>query len=345
MTTAVLRVLRAGPFVTVQDGGRPGLMRFGVPRSGPMDPFAHAAANTVLGRSSIATAIEVSLSGLSVECVAGTDASPLTVAVCGGGFRVSHNGAALDPWTICTLHPGDTLAITAGSWGSWCYLAVTGDLQSPRWLGSASTHVRSGLGGGPVQTGDELTVLDAGFDDARTGAVETPATARPPQVLRVVAGPQQHCFEAGALDTLLASPYTLSTAYDRMGVRLDGPPLPLDGSLAIPSSPIVRGSLQVAGDGVPTLLFADHQTTGGYPKIATVIGPDAARAAQLRSGQSVRFVAVTPEQAVAAARVAATQQDDALVSLADRPGLRTRRLLSANLVDGAFHTSDGHTSD
>ncbi|MFM7685699.1 MAG: urea amidolyase, partial [Actinomycetota bacterium] len=113
----------------------------------------------------------------------------------------------------------------------------------------------------------------------------------------------------------------------------------------IVSDGIVNGSIQVPGHGRPLILLADRHTTGGYPKIATVIGPDAARAAQLRSGQSVRFVAVTPEQAVAAARVAATQQDDALVSLADRPGLRTRRLLSANLVDGAFHTSDGHTSD
>lgn len=342
MTTAVLQVRRAGPLVTVQDGGRPGLMRFGVPRSGPMDRFAHAAANTVLGRSLSATTIEVSLGGLTVECIEGA----VTVAVCGGGFRVSHDGADCAPWSVCTLRSGDTLAITAGAWGSWCYLAVAGDLQADRWLGSMSTHVRSGLGGGSVQTGDQVTVLDATDDDARIGPVDCPPVARPVEVLRVVPGPQQHCFRPGALETLLGSPYALSTAYDRMGVRLDGPALDLDGSLAIPSSPIVRGSLQVAGDGVPTLLFADHQTTGGYPKIATVIGPDAARASQLRSGQSVRFLAVTPEEAVTAARTAATESAEQLARLADRPGLRTRHLLSSNLVDGGYHPDpDGHASD
>lgn len=334
--SAVLRVHRAGPFVTVQDGGRPGLMRYGVPRSGPMDRFAHAAANTVLGRPVHATAIEVSLGGLTIECVSGS----LTLAVCGGGFRVVHSGNDCGPWAACTLHPGDTLAITAGGWGSWCYLAIAGELQSRQWLGSASTHVRSGLGGGTVQTGDELTVLHADVDDARCGPVEVPGAAHPVDVLRVVPGPQEHCFTAGALHTLLHGSYSLSTAYDRMGVRLDGPVLELDGSLAIPSSPIVRGSLQVAGDGVPTLLFADHQTTGGYPKIATVIGPDAARAAQLRSGSPVRFVAVSPDDAVAAARAAAAEERAALTRLADRPGLRTRHLLSSNLVDGAFHPDD-----
>lgn len=336
MTSAVLRVQRSGPFVTVQDGGRPGLMRFGVPRSGPMDRFAHAAANSVLGRSPAATAIEVSLGGLTVECVEGA----VTVAVCGGAFRVAHNGSDAGPWAVCTLRSGDTLSITAGAWGSWCYLAVSGELTSRQWLGSTSTHVRSGLGGGTVQTGDLLTIEASIVDDARTGTVEVPAIAHPVDILRVVPGPQEHCFRPGALETLLGAQFTLSTAYDRMGVRLDGPTLELDGSLAIPSSPIVRGSLQVAGDGVPTLLFADHQTTGGYPKVATVIGPDAARAAQLRTGQSVRFVAVSPEQAVAAARAAATDSATQLARLVDRPGLRTRHLLSSNLVDGGYHPND-----
>ena len=334
--TAVLRVRRAGPFVTVQDAGRPGLMRYGVPLSGPMDRFAHAAANRVLDQLMTATAIEVSLGGLTLECVSGA----VTVGVCGGGFRVSHSGRDVGSWAVCTLRSGDTLAISAGSWGSWCYLAFAGELQAEQWLGSASTHVRSGLGGGTVQTGDELVVQHASVDDARSGPVDIPAVAHPTDVLRVVPGPQEHCFQRGALDTLVGGTYTLSTAYDRMGVRLDGPTLELDGSLAIPSSPIVRGSLQVAGDGVPTLLFADHQTTGGYPKVATVIGPDAARAAQLRSGQTIRFVAVSPEQAVSAARVAAVDEHAALTRLADRPGLRTRHLLSSNLIDGGFHPDE-----
>ena len=183
--TAVLRVRRAGPFVTVQDAGRPGLMRYGVPLSGPMDRFAHAAANRVLDQLMTATAIEVSLGGLTLECVSGA----VTVGVCGGGFRVSHSGRDVGSWAVCTLRSGDTLAISAGSWGSWCYLAFAGELQAEQWLGSASTHVRSGLGGGTVQTGDELVVQHASVDDARSGPVDIPAVAHPTDVLRVVPGP------------------------------------------------------------------------------------------------------------------------------------------------------------
>jgi len=122
-----------------------------------------------------------------------------------------------------------------------------------------------------------------------------------------------------------------------MGVRLSGPELAVDNVLAIASTPIVRGSLQVTGDGVPTLLFADHQTTGGYPKIATVITDDANRASQLRAGDTIRFVQLDPAAAIRAARVAAAMQAQHLAAVADRPGLRTRHLLGANLIGGAFH--------
>ena len=124
-----------------------------------------------------------------------------------------------------------------------------------------------------------------------------------------------------------------------MGVRLAGPHLPIDDALAIPSTPIVRGSLQVTGDGVPTLLLADHQTTGGYPKLATVISADMNRATQLRAGDTIRFAEIDPAAAVRAARAAATNQAQHLAAVADRPGLRTRQLFGANLIGGAFHPS------
>ena len=333
MTRAVLHVTRAGPSVTVQDGGRPGLMRFGVPASGPMDTFAHAAANVSLGRSADATAIEISLGGLAVTCAE----AAVTVAVCGGGFSVDHAGERMAPWTAVTLVPGDTLKVSAGTWGSWCYLAFAGELVARSWLGSASTHVRSGLGGGTVGAGDALTIESAEVDVAREGAIEQPLNARPSTTLRVVLGPQLERFASDAGDVLLGHPYRLTAAYDRMGVRLDGPSLQLHDALAIPSTPILRGSLQVAGDGVPTLLFADHQTTGGYPKIATVISPDAAAAAQLRSGDAVRFVALDPADAVRIARTAVADRARRLAALAERPGLTARRLLGANLIGGVFN--------
>ena len=341
--TAVLQVERAGPLVTIQDGGRPRMMRYGIPASGPMDTFAHAAANTVLGRPPRSTAIEVSLGGLSLVCRAG----PVTVSVCGGGFTITHAKQRCSSWTVCTLHDGEGLTIAAGGWGSWCYLAVAGDLVAASWLGSASTHVRSELGGGPLRTGTNLNIDNTWADDARDGPVDVPEVARPTRTLRAVLGPQLHCFHADAADRLTSSRYTFTTAYDRMGVRLDGPPLELREALAIPSTPIVRGSVQVAGDGVPTLLFADHQTTGGYPKIATVVTDDARRATQLRAGDSVQFTPIDPADAVHVARLAAQQRQHHLVDLADRPGLRTRRLLQTNLIDGVFHpnlTSDEETT-
>ena len=333
MSTAVLVVKRAGPSVTIQDGGRPGLMRFGVPLSGPMDRFAHAAANVALGRAPTATAVEISLGGLALTCTR----APVTVAVCGGEFKVDHAGERLPGWSVRTLTPGDTLTISAGRWGSWCYLAVAGDLVSSRWLGSASTHVRSGLGGGTIGAGDALVVESAEIEPAREGEIERSWSARPSSTLRVVLGPQLERFAPDAADLLLAQPYRLTAAYDRMGVRLDGPLLHLHDALAIPSTPIVRGSLQVAGDGVATLLFADHQTTGGYPKVATVISTDAAEAPQLRSGDAVRFVAIDPADAVHVARAALAERARRLAVVAQRPGLISRRLLDANLISGVFH--------
>jgi biotin-dependent carboxylase-like uncharacterized protein len=329
--TAVLHVQRAGPLVTIQDAGRPGLMRFGVPRSGPMDRFGHAAANVVLGRPAESTTVEVSLGGLALLCTSGS----VTVAVCGGGFNVRHNGEARSAWTVCPLHPGDTFRVEAGPSGSWCYLAFAGDLVANRWLNSTSTHGRAGLGGGPIQTGSDLVIENAIIDDARDGPVSPVVPEVSP--VRVVLGPQLECFRPEAVTTLLNHPFILTTAYDRMGVRLQGPELALDNALAIPSSPIVRGSLQVAGDGVPTLLFADHQTTGGYPKVATVIAADVDRAAQLRAGDTIRFEAIDAGAAVAAARASATQRMLRLDALAARPGIRTRQLLETNLIDGVFH--------
>lgn len=332
MSTAVLQVRRAGPLVTIQDGGRPGHMRYGVPTSGPMDRFAHAAANVTLGQPATDTAIEVSLGGLSITCTS----AAVTISICGGDFTVDHVGERCTSWTVRTLLPGDTLDISAGTWGSWCYLAVAGDLSARRWLGSTSTHARSDLGGGFVRTGSELVIDSAHVSEAHEGPVEPPAVARPAQALRVVLGPQTEFFNPDATGILLGNTYALTAAYDRMGVRLSGPQLSIDDALAIPSTPLVRGSLQVTGDGAPTLLLADHQTTGGYPKIATVIADDANRASQLRAGDTVRFIEVDPVAAIRAARAAAVTRTHHLAALADRPGFRTRQLLSTNLIGGVF---------
>ncbi len=336
MTTATLEVRSAGPLVSIQDAGRPGHVRHGVPGGGPMDRLAFAVANAVLRNAPDAAGIEVSVGGLSVRCV---DA-PITVAVCGGGFAVEIDGAPQSAWCVRTLHPGERLSVRPGPWGSWAYLAVAGSLRSPRWLGSASTHTVSGFGGGLVETGMHLVIDDARSSRDADGEIDVPAGGRPAERARVVLGPQAHRFDPTVVERFLDGVYRATAAFDRMGVRLDGPSLQLGEVLSIPSEAILRGAVQVAGDGVATVLLADHQTTGGYPKIATVIGADVDRIAQLRPGEPVRFVPVSPEQAVAASREWAAVAE-ATLQAARRPG-RTleQRLRQQNLVDGLVSTTE-----
>lgn len=296
MTAAILSIRAAGPLVTIQDGGRRGLMRFGVPHSGPMDRLAFAAANRALGNAPDAPVIEVSLAGLSLSCEEGE----VGIAVAGGGFIVDHAGHKGGAWQVLTLRAGQVLRIRPGFRGSWCYLALAGALEAPEWLGSASTHTMSGLGGGALVPGQVLTVRDA-----RRVAVQDlpcPLIARPRPVVHVTKGPQDRYFSAAAWQEFLQGDWRLTPSGDRMGVRLSGPLLVPQGPLDMPSEPVVRGSVQVAGDGVATVLLADHQTTGGYPRVATVLDCDLDGLAQLRPRDRIRFIPLTGPEAVAMAR-------------------------------------------
>lgn len=288
----------AGPHVSVQDGGRPGLARFGVPTSGAMDRLAMAAANMAVGNDPGAACIEISLGGLQLDCVEG----PVSFAVAGGGFIVEHTaqtggaqkegGQKGGSWQVTTLHPGERLVIRRGPWGAWCYLAFAGKMAATEWLSSAATHSQSGLGGGRVVSGAEITVFEPRLVEGRV--IPCPAFARPMTELRATLGPQDRFFAPDQIALLEAAVWRLSGAYDRMGVRLTGPLLVPRARLDMPSEPVARGSVQVAGDGVATVLLADHQTTGGYPKIVTVLDSDLDRFAQLRPGDAFRFRLVTP---------------------------------------------------
>ena len=298
MASATLAILNAGPHVTVQDAGRPGLLRYGVPASGPMDRLAFAIANAALGNPPDAPGIEVSLGGLDLECTEGC----VTVAIAGGGFAVTLGAERFGSWSVATVQAGQQLRIRPGPWGSWTYLAFAGQLRAERWLGSAATHALSGLGGGRLRSGGVLEIDGAEIRADRVGRIACPVSARPRHLVRVVLGPQERYFDSATIETLLSRRFALSDAYDRMGVRLNGPSLRPAATLSMPSEPVVRGSIQVAGDGVATVLLADHQTTGGYPKIATMLSGDVDGFAQLRSRDAVSFRAVSPLAAVAAVR-------------------------------------------
>lgn len=332
--TATLRILSAGPGSTVQDGGRHGYLRYGVTGAGPMDPFAHALANRALGNPAGAAAIEVSLGGLEVTAEDG----PLTLAFAGGAFSAQLDGQALPAAAIMRIEPGAKLKLRAGSAGSWCYLAVAGGLSLPLVLGSASTHTRTGIGGvagRALVTGDAIAAGQPATGEIETGAIQAPLLERPAETIRVILGPQDDYFAPDQIAAFLAGPWTVSARGDRMACFLEGPTLSHARGFNITSDGIAMGAIQVPGEGQPIVLMADRQSTGGYPKIATIIGPDLGRLAQARPGTTIRFRAVTHAEAVAA-----RSEEHAFLSgtIPVEPLIRTHFtsefLLGLNLVDG-----------
>lgn len=331
MAEAAFSVSFAGPLVTFQDAGRPGNMRYGVAASGPMDRLAFDAAHAALGNAPGLTAIEVSLGGLILQCTDGA----VTVAVTGGEFVIQHGGQKTSSWTILTIRKGERLTISAGQAGSWAYLAFAGALESKSWLCSQATHSMSGFGGGALQTGHSFKVSETAMRDDRLGEIMQPDFLSE-GAIRVVTGPQDQHFADDAVARFVSDAFKVTDAYDRMGMRLTGPALHLDGALSIPSEPIVRGSVQVSGDGVPTVLLADHQTTGGYPKIATVISCDTDRLAQFRAGQTLRFKSISSQQAIEDVRSYTTQKAHYLEQISVARGSLEQRLMRDNLIHGCL---------
>lgn len=335
---AALKIIAAGPGVTLQDAGRHGYLRYGVTAAGPMDALAMATANLAVGRPSGVTAIEVSLGG--IEVTAGGAALP--VAVAGGNFDVSLDGQRMPSAVRLALAPGAKLRIRAGADGAWCYLAVGGAIDVPPMLGSNATHTRSllgGIDGRALAAGDVLPVRDVKAN-GDVAALNAPWLERSDEPIRVILGPQDDYFSKAQIDTFTHASWTISNRSDRMAYFLDGASIAPENGLGIVSDGIVMGAIQVLGDGRPMVLMADRQVTGGYPKIATVIGPDLGRLAQLRPGSPVRFALTTIEQAVAARRaeralLASTIEATPLVRTPDADVL-----LGNNLISGVSGGAD-----
>ncbi len=332
MSEARLTVMACGPLVSYQDGGRFGMMRFGVPASGPMDRLAHAAANVALGRPQHATVIEVSVGGLELACSSGE----VTCCVAGGQFQVVHAGAVTKSWCVRTLRAGEVLAIRPGRRGSWAYLAFAGELVCHQWAGRTATHSMAGLGGGKLISGLAIVVRNATVLEAREGALPLPDWVGARARVRVVLGPQTGQFNSEATAALLQQSFTFTPAYDRMGVRLAGPRLALRDALSIPSEPVVRGSIQVDGDGIASILLADHQTTGGYPKIATILSSDIDDLSQLRPHDRLAFQAVDADESIRLVRAHARSTQQFLKEVAIPRGTLSERLMRENLISGVY---------
>lgn len=315
-----LKILSAGLFTTLQDEGRAGHERFGVPTSGPMDWFALRAANRLVGNSPGAVAVEFALEGLELEAQ-----QDFLVAVTGRGFRLWVEDRRIGLWMAARVRAGERLSVRvdAGSQPGWGYLAVSGELALKPVLGSFSTALRAGLGGvegRALQAGDILPYrCDLSLREIlKYAGRRVPPEHRPPYAdevtLPVVLGPQADWFPHDSLAAFLHEPYTVTRLSDRMAYRLEGAPLRqhLEGELLSEGMPV--GSVQVPAGGQPMLMMSDRPTTGGYPKIAVAGRCGLPLAAQLPIGTGVlRFKSVTVEEAQDLYRQMVRDADEGMV--------------------------------
>ena len=332
-------VQEAGPLTTVQDLGRAGYLRVGVPTSGPMDRESFVLANRLVGNPDGAAALECTLMGPRVAL---SDAR--LVAVTGADMPVTLNGAPVETWTAIAVGAGDVLRLAAARSGVRAYLAVSGGIDTPPALGSRSTYLRGRLGGvegRAVRKGDRLPLGAASAAMAAPGRrAHPPRAAEPagaPAMLHVVLGPQDDRFTAAGIATLLESEYEMTPQSDRMGARFKGPRIEHSRGHDILSDGIALGAVQVVGDGQPIVLLADRQTTGGYPKIATVISADLPALARLPVGSKVSFEAVSIDAAEAARRDYVAElaaMTDKIVPLRRAGADITAHLQECNLVSG-----------
>lgn len=293
------RVLEPGVLTTVQDLGRWGYQRYGVPPSGGADPLGLRIANLLVGNGEGEAVLECTGLGPTLEVL-----GDCLVALAGAEMEVEADGVALPPYISHLLRKGQLLRCGISRSGLRGYLAVAGGVDVPPLLGSRSTCLPAGFGGyqgRPLQKGDILRRGEPSGDLQRMRGRVLPPLLRPspasPQEVRVLLGPQHDYFPRRGLETFLHSPYQVTSKADRMGIRLEGPRVPHRKGPDIVSDALPLGGIQVPGDGQPILLLNDRQTTGGYAKIATVITADLWRLGQLRPGDAVRFRAVAAAEA------------------------------------------------
>jgi len=329
---STLEVLAPGMLTTVQDLGREGFGPMGVAPSGAADPVSLRIGNRLVGNAEGAAGLEMTLLGGTFQfqgaCV---------VALTGSDFCATLDDAPVSPWNSFKVEPGQTLRLGPTRSGARCYLCIEGGISVPQFLGSASTHLLSGLGGlegRALRKGDVLKIGDrdapetkqkrTGKNACSTGSARDANRARkvaakalellaPRKVLRVTPGPQSDWFSKAAQNAFYANAYRVTEEANRMGLRLQGPTLPegahgdasekargdAPGKVRgeMISEGVSLGAIQIAAGGLPIILFVEQQTTGGYAKIANVISADLHSLGQLRPRHEIRFELVSFETA------------------------------------------------
>jgi antagonist of KipI len=305
------KVEKPGLLTTVQDLGRTGYRQEGVLVSGAIDAMAHSIANLLVGNPESAPTLEFTLIGPSLRIE--TD---LVFAITGGNFTVQINGTSVSTWRSIAVKKGALLEIKASKSGCRGYLAVAGGMNVPLVLGSSSTYLRANLGGfegRALQAGDEITyhapasthLLLAELQMSSSAFVQAkwyPSPEMLPQyqnepVIRMLKGPEYEWFTPESQEAFWEQSFSVTTQADRMGYRLTGPALTLKSPKELLSTAVTFGTVQVPAQGQPIVLMADHQTTGGYPRIAQVITADLPILAQVQPGQQLRFQEISLAEA------------------------------------------------
>ena len=291
-----LTVLEPGLLSTVQDLGRRGVGAMGVSPSGAADWFAARAANRLVGNPDDAAVVETTMAATAFEALL-----PVLVAVTGARASIFSGGVERRPWSSWRCAAGDVLDIRAPSAGARSYIAIEGGISVAPVMGSASTDVVGGYGGRRLQRGDRLAVRPIDATSSRPPLrfpADIGAYCEPPFHLRATEGPQTQAESFGAaLEAVLASEYRAGSRSSRQALRLDGPKSALAAARDVLSTGVCAGCVQIAGDALPTVLLAEHQSTGGYPVILCVITADVPRAAQARPGDVVAFERVNLREA------------------------------------------------
>ncbi|MEW5908762.1 MAG: biotin-dependent carboxyltransferase family protein [Thermodesulfobacteriota bacterium] len=288
------RVVTPGPYLTVQDQGRFGYQKMGIPISGALDFFSFTVANHLVGNPLESALFEITILGPHLEVL-----SEMDVALTGAEMEMSVNSIPVERWSSIRVKSGDILTIGQARSGCRGYLAVSGGIEVSHVMGSRSTYVGGELGGyegRPLKKGDLIRcgkkkVLD------RPRHLSESAIPRYPQeiLLKAIPGPQDDFFDEGSA-LFFTSPFLVTPKADRMGYRLKGPLIPLKSGVpkSIISEPAMPGAVQIPADQQPIILLLE-QTVGGYAKIATVVTPDISKIAQATPGDTIRFESVSLE--------------------------------------------------
>lgn len=285
--SAAIRIIRAAPLTSLQDEGRVGGRALGISASGPMDRQGYVEAGAVLGVAG-RTAIEFTRAGIEIA----VEGEPVRIGLGGGRFDLRVSGVEHSWPAVVELTPGERLAVTPGPAGNYGYMRFDREIAVQPTMGSRATNVVVGIGGFEgrcLTTGDVLPLDGAG----RPAPSSSPSASEGP--IRILWGLHADLFPTSLRQRFIASAFRISSRLDRMGVRLADPDAVFaDASvLSLLSDSIVPGDIQILGDGTPIVLMRDHQPTGGYPRIATIIAADFDRFAQMRPGSSVTFAPVT----------------------------------------------------